>query len=73
MALGELALLDASPRSATVLAHTQVDCVVLSETDFEFLEREHPRIGMGILRNLALVLARRLRKANTEISAAHSA
>lgn len=46
---------------------------MLSKTDFDFLELEHLRIGMGILRNLALVLARRLRKANTEISAAHSA
>jgi glutaminase len=71
-ALGELALIDASPRSATVLAHTKVECVALTAADFELLERDHPRLSVGILRNLAKVLARRLRKANSEISAAHA-
>jgi len=71
-ALGELALIDASPRSATVLAHTKVECVSLSAADFEQLEINHPRISVSILRNLAKTLARRLRKANIEISAAHA-
>jgi CRP-like cAMP-binding protein len=71
-ALGELALIDASPRSATVLAHTKVECVSLSAADFEQLEINHPRIRVSILRNLAKTLARRLRKANIEISAAHA-
>jgi glutaminase len=71
-ALGELALIDASPRSASVVAHSALDCVALSAADFESLEKEHPAISAGILRNLAMVLARRLRKANVEITAAHS-
>ena len=70
MALGETALLDAAPRSATVLAHVNVKCVFLSADSFALLERDHPRVMSAILRNLAQVLARRLRKANIEISAA---
>ncbi|AKC83581.1 hypothetical protein IMCC26134_13785 [Verrucomicrobia bacterium IMCC26134] len=72
-ALGELSLLDASPRSASVVAHTRVECVALSAAAFESLEKDHPAISASILRNLALTLARRLRKANIEITAAHSA
>jgi glutaminase len=72
MALGEMALLDASPRSATVVAHTDVDCASLSADEFNRLECEHPAIGMAIMRNLAQVLSRRLRHANIEISAAHA-
>ncbi len=71
-ALGELALLDASPRSASVIAHSKVDCVALSAADFETLEKTHPAIGASILRNLAMTLSRRLRKANVEITAAHA-
>ncbi len=72
-ALGEMALLDASPRSATVLAHTRTECVSLTAETFARLESEHPAIALALLRNLALMLARRLRKANLEITAAHAA
>ena len=70
---GELSLLDASPRSATVAAHGEVLCASINHSDFEFLSREHPGILIGLLRNLALALAARLRRANQEISTAQSA
>lgn len=73
MAFGELSLLDASPRSATVAAHGEVLCASINHSDFEFLSREHPAILIGLLRNLALALAARLRRANQEISTAQSA
>jgi glutaminase len=70
MSFGELALLDASPRSASVFAHTEVVCTCLTEETYAALGREHPEIMVVLLRNLALVTARRLRRANLEIRAA---
>jgi glutaminase len=68
MAFGEMALLDKAPRSAVVSAETDVECDLLRRESFEQLEETHPRIKIILLRNLALGLSSRLRKANREIS-----
>lgn len=68
MAFGEMAMLDQVPRSAVVTADTEVECDTLTVEDFEGLGESHPRITNVILRNLALSLSRKLRKANREIS-----
>jgi glutaminase len=68
MAFGEMAMLDRAPRSASVIADTEVECDLLLMEDFERLGTSHPRIQTVLLRNLALGLSARLRKANREIS-----
>jgi len=68
MAFGEMALLDRAPRSAAVTADTEVECDLLKLEDFEQLGESHPHIQTVLLRNLALGLTRKLRKANREIS-----
>lgn len=68
MAFGEMAMLDRAPRSAVVTADTEVECDLLKVEDFERLGETHPHIKIVLLRNLALSLSRRLRKANREIS-----
>jgi CRP/FNR family cyclic AMP-dependent transcriptional regulator len=62
---GEMALIDAKPRSATVVAET--DCVVvpLGEKQFLLMVREAPYFALGVMRVLAL----RLRAANAAIRA----
>ena len=57
---GEMAIVDAKPRSATVVAES--DCVVvpLSEKQFVALVREAPYFALAVMRVLAL----RLRAAN---------
>lgn len=57
---GEMALIDAGPRSATVVAET--DCVVtpVSEKQFLFMISEAPYFGLSVMR----VLVERLRRAN---------
>ncbi len=59
--MGEMALLDGAPRSAVV-------CDMLPMEDFRRLGREHPRIEIILLRNIALGLCQKLRKLNREIS-----
>lgn len=68
MAFGEMAMLDRAPRSAAVTADTEVECDLLNLKDFERLGKSHPHIQIVLLRNLALSLSRKLRKANLEIS-----
>ena len=68
MAFGEMAMLDRVPRSAMVTADTEVECDLLTVEDFERLGETHPQITMVILRNLALSLSSKLRRAIREIS-----
>ena len=57
---GELALLLNQPRSATVVAETELDLMVLSRATFEAQRREHPEITERLL----MLIAQRLYKAN---------
>ena len=68
MAFGEMAMLDRAPRSAAVTADTEVECDLLKLEDFDRLGESHPHIKIVLLRNLALGLSQKLRKANREIS-----
>ncbi|MBE0613671.1 MAG: SLC26A/SulP transporter family protein [Burkholderiales bacterium] len=61
---GEMALLDGEPRSATVVADTELECQVLSIAEFERLKAAHPHIAIRLLSNLARESSLRLRRAN---------
>lgn len=54
---GEIALLDASPRTASVTAMTDCTLLKIGRDDFEELIGDRPSIAQGIIR----VLTRRLR------------
>ena len=68
MVFGEMGVLENAPRSAEVTADTEVECDLLKLEDFEKLGENHPQINRAIMRNLALLLSRNLRKRNQEIS-----
>ena len=58
---GEMALIDAAPRSATAVAATDVKVVPIAEKQFLFLISNTPHFGLNMMRTMA----RRLRNANT--------
>ena len=64
---GELALLDRAPRSATIAAEDELVCYVLTDKAFDELTRDHARIAVVLLANLARELSGRLRQANRTI------
>ena len=66
-AFGEMALLDGAPRSATVRALEDVECLVLSRWDFVAELRTNPHIAVAMLP----ILSKRLREANDRLQAAH--
>ncbi len=68
MAFGEMAIIDRAPRSAMIVADSEVECHLLKLEDFERLGQTHPNIKIRLLENLSLGLCRKLRKANRELS-----
>lgn len=60
---GEIALLDQVYRSATITAATDGVCFKLDRADLE----RHPALSVRIYRNLARILARRLRRSTDEV------
>ncbi len=66
MAFGEMALVE-SHRGANVWADTAVKCVELPLERFYGFCELYPKMGQGIMRNLAGLLARRLGRANRRI------
>ena len=64
---GELAILDAGPRSATVVADEDVVCHVLSGSDFAALSDAAPAVAIKLLAGLGRELSMRLRRANKTI------
>jgi CRP/FNR family cyclic AMP-dependent transcriptional regulator len=60
---GEMALVDHSPRSATVVAATDTTIVPVGEKQFLFLVSRTPHFALNVMR----VLAQRLRSANRAV------
>ncbi|HEX4342554.1 MAG TPA: glutaminase A [Verrucomicrobiae bacterium] len=68
MSFGEMAFIDGAPRSADIVADTDVDCQLLAIEDFQRLGQTHPAIKIKLLERLSLDLCSKLRKANRELS-----
>jgi CRP-like cAMP-binding protein len=58
--LGEMALIDSEPRSATATARTTARVVRVDQKQFTFLVHEHPTFSLQVIR----IMAERLRRAN---------
>ncbi|GJM40755.1 MAG: hypothetical protein DHS20C20_10370 [Ardenticatenaceae bacterium] len=62
--LGEIALVSRQPYTATAVAATNVQLVALKYQDFENLINRHPRIGLRVMRNIAISVGEKLRLLN---------
>lgn len=60
---GEMGLLEAAPRSASVVSITDVELLIIKRDDFDRLLSSNP----GISRKLMAILSRRLRRANSKM------
>lgn len=60
---GEMALIDAAPRSATAVAMTDVKLVAVGEKQFLFLVGNTPNFALNVMR----IMARRLRAATKSL------
>ena len=60
---GEMALIDANPRSATAVAASDVKLVPVNEKQFLFLISNTPHFALNVMR----IMARRLRAMNKSL------
>jgi sulfate permease, SulP family len=68
--VGELALMDTATRSAQAVAETPLTVLRLDRRAFEKLRQDRPALWDGVMRNLTLHLAVRLRSVTHELTAA---
>jgi CRP-like cAMP-binding protein len=64
---GELALIDDTPRSATVIAQTDCDMLAFFRSDLLDLIQRNPRLGLKITEQLMAVVSERLRRSNEQL------
>lgn len=55
---GEISLMDGGPRTATVLAETNLTALALSRKDFGSLLQSEPHVTVGLLKHAAALLRR---------------
>jgi serine/threonine protein phosphatase PrpC/CRP-like cAMP-binding protein len=70
---GEMALVDQSPRSATVTAKDATRLLVVQRRSFYTLIRKEPVLAVKLLWSFVQVLSRRLRETNEQLSGARTA
>lgn len=66
--IGELALLDGLPRSATVRAKSAASVTVLDRQGLDAIIEEEPRVGVKILRHLARAVSYNMRRISNQLS-----
>lgn len=66
--VGEMAIIDGLPRSATVKSLTPSSLLLLKRDDFNRLLETHPEIAAKILRAIARMLSIHLRKTSGDLS-----
>lgn len=67
--VGELALLDNSPRSATAKAIEPTEALAFFRSELNKLLKTHPAIGSKIMKELAIIVGQRLKATNEQLYA----
>ncbi len=66
--LGEMALIDNAPRSATAKVFDDVELIILSRESFDGLLKDVPAIGIKIFKQIATTMSQRVRFANGRLA-----
>ncbi|MCA9975921.1 MAG: GNAT family N-acetyltransferase [Anaerolineales bacterium] len=69
--LGEISLVSQQPYTATAVTATPVTLIALNQRDFENLINRYPRIGMKVMRNIAISVGGKLRALDERFYAWH--
>ncbi len=67
--IGEMSLLDKSPRSATLRARTATTLAILAQNGFKLILKNHPAVGIKILIGFARFQNDNLRKTSSRLNA----
>ncbi len=67
--VGELCILDGSPRALTAVALEDVSLVVITQNSFNELVNKYPELGVQLLKGMLLSVSKRLRKSFGRLAA----
>jgi CRP/FNR family cyclic AMP-dependent transcriptional regulator len=66
--IGEMALIDKSPRSATVIARQATTVVTLTDKGFDLLAEKYPPLGIKVIQKVARLLSLNLRRTSSKLA-----
>jgi len=66
--IGEMSVIDKTPRSATVRARSATTVVTLSADGFDIILEKHPKVGIKILKGISRLLSVNLRKTSARLA-----
>lgn len=65
--IGEMAVIDDFPRSATVRARTEATLLTLNRKGFDLIMEKHSDVGVKILKGISRLLSQNLRKTSSRL------
>jgi CRP-like cAMP-binding protein len=66
--IGEMALIDKSPRSATVITRQAATLVTLTDRAFDLLAEKHPPLAIKMIRKVARLLSLNMRRTSSKLA-----
>ena len=66
--IGEMAMVDLSPRSATVIGAKKSVLIIMGRQAFDLILERHPKIGVKLLSGVARLLSLHLRQASGRLA-----
>ncbi len=66
--IGEMSIIDNTPRSATIRASVESTLLILSQKGFELVIEKHPAVGIKILKGIARLLSMNMRKTSSQLA-----
>lgn len=66
--IGEMAIIDRSPRSATVVASQPATMVTLTDRGFELLAEKSPALGIKLIQKTARLLSLNMRRTSSKLA-----
>ncbi len=67
--VGELCILDGSPRAVTAIALEDVSLVLITREDFDKLTDKYPGLGVQLMKGMLLSVSKRLRSSFARLAA----
>lgn len=66
--IGEMALIDKSPRSATVIARQATTMVTLTDKGYDILAEKYPPLGIKVIQKIARLLSLNMRRTSSKLA-----
>ncbi|MBW1897886.1 MAG: cyclic nucleotide-binding domain-containing protein [Deltaproteobacteria bacterium] len=66
--IGEMSIIDDSPRSATIRAISHTVLYILSKSAFDLILSKHPKIGIKLLKGISFLLSSNLRDTSKRLA-----